>query len=1176
MGRVFWLLLAGAAGLWVCLNGCGQRAKTKGHEYAKRSIGDVNRRRVRPGARVELQGTVTYADPVYGLLFVEDDSGAVRVEARRLDAKLQQDRLVRVRGAVAENAGASFVADAEVLELSQSRAKAPLRAPLEKLIADGFQDHLVEIQGVVRGASWERSRRILLRMTSQGRPLEVRISAQVTHDPKAFIYKTLEVRGVLSVVRDYSGKPVHVEMWAQRGEDARVIREASTPAEMPLWTVGRLAAAGNARLPDERLRMHGNLSTRVRDGSLWLRDATGEIRLRPSAGSVLEGSGEADIAGFAAAESGLLSIVDAMPISASDDYDGRPLAGVAELRTVRLVHALNVHEALKRCPVRLRGVVTYFDPIWGTLFVQDATGGIFMNALAERGLPLRPGRDIEVAGVTGAGDFAPTVTQFSARLLPSWSGLPKPATSSLDEMFTGRLDGEWVETSGVVRSVEDNSGHAVLRIVNGVHEITVTIPSSSGEAAGWIDSRVRMRGVCGAIFNDRRQLTGVQLLVPSPDYVEVTEPGPADPFRLPLSAIDSLRQFVPERSPDHRVRIRGTAILQGSNGLYVQDDTGGVLLAAAGAQRIAPGEIVEAVGFPESGPLTPVLSETIIRLRGYGGSPTATPIIAEQARRDGRYDGQLVRIEGTVVDRISNADGSSVVLQSGSAHFTAQLAASFGDLSWLQQGSLARITGVCSIGEAEDLLATVYVPHSFRLLLRSPSDVELLRQPPWWTGESARRAMLGMGILILAISGWATILRRRVRVQTATIRRKLDEEAALRIKKDTAEAANTAKSQFLANMSHEMRTPMNAVKGFAYLLGNTSLTPEQREYTELIGEAADSLLGVINDILDFSKIEAGKLSLETIPFGLRDSLRSSVALFQHAAESKEIQLRLEIAEEVPEAAAGDALRLRQILTNLIGNAVKFTRQGTIVVAVRLAEQTPESVQLAVDVTDSGIGIAPEQREAIFSAFVQADSSIARKHGGTGLGLAICSRLVEMMGGSIRIASEVGRGSTFSFTVVLKTAAAGSLAPKPATPTLAPGSPLSVLVAEDNRVNQRLIARLLERGGHRITMTSNGREVVARYSEERFDLILMDVQMPEVDGLQATAQIRALEAATGRHIPIIALTAHAMIGDREKFLAAGLDAYLPKPIDPSALQAAVAEATNGTSRDAASQAGMPDP
>jgi len=221
--------------------------------------------------------------------------------------------------------------------------------------------------------------------------------------------------------------------------------------------------------------------------------------------------------------------------------------------------------------------------------------------------------------------------------------------------------------------------------------------------------------------------------------------------------------------------------------------------------------------------------------------------------------------------------------------------------------------------------------------------------------------MLSMGILIVAISAWATILRRRVRLQTATIRKKLDEEAALRIKQETAEAANTAKGQFLANMSHEMRTPMNAVKGFTHLLGGTSLTPEQREYTELVGEAADSLLGVINDILDFSKIEAGKLSLETIPFRLRDLPAGLGGAVPARGGEQGNPTEAGDREEIPEAAAGDALRLRQILTNLIGNAVKFTSQGTIVVAVRLAEQTPESIGMAVDVTDSGIGIAPEQR-----------------------------------------------------------------------------------------------------------------------------------------------------------------------------------------------------------------------
>ena len=1159
MRQVGWLLLAGVAGLSVCLSGCAR----EGQHYAKRKIGDVSSRRVPAGTLVELEGAVTYVDPAYDLLFVEDASGAVRVEAQHLDTTLQQNRRVRLRGAVAENSGTSFLADAQVWTLSGSGTTAPARAPLEKLITEGFQDRLVEIQGVVRAESVERSGRRLLKMVSQGRPLEVRIVAHPSVNITELVDTTLRVSGVLSVVRDYRGEPVHVELWTQRFDSIVVLRQPRPPSEIPVWTAARLVAAGGAGLPDGRIRMRGSLATRIPEGSLWLHDQTGEIRLRPSAGSVLAGKGEAEIVGFASAESGALSLLEAMPLSMLTSGYDRSLPGAAELVTVAAVRSLNARQALERYPVHLRGVVTFFDPLFGLLFVQDKTGGIFVSTRGLQGLVLSPGQNVEVLGVSDPGEFAPVVTQTKVRPLPTRSRLPEPAYSSIDDLITGRLDSTWIEASGVVQSVRPANGRWYLEAVNGIHRFRIILLHAAGRPARWIDCKVRALGVCGAAFNTRRQLTGINVFVSGEAELSLEEPGPADPFTLPLSPIDSLQQFVPGRRPDHRVRIRGTAIMQGPGRLYVQDDTGGVLLATAGAPTIAPGEIVEAVGFPEPSSLAPVLSETILRLKGFGGSPQPTPIIAEQARRDGRYDGQLVRMEGSVVDRISNAEGSSLVLQSEAAHFTAQLAASSGDISWLQKGSVVRITGVCSVLEAEDT-AAIYSPHAFRILLRSPGDIVVLRQPPWWTGESARRTMFGMGVLILLIFSWVFVLRRRVRTQTETIRRKLDEEAALRINKEAAEAANSAKSQFLANMSHEMRTPMNAVKGFAHLLAGTSMTPEQRECADLIGQSADSLLGVINDILDFSKIEAGRLSLEMTSFGLRDSIRSTVALFQHAAEQKGIHLSLDIVEDVPEQARGDSLRLRQVLTNLIGNAVKFTSQGSIRVAVRLLDRTDENTRVAIDVADSGIGIAPEMQGAIFSAFVQADSSTARTHGGTGLGLTISARLVEMMGGSIHVTSEPGRGSTFSFNVVLKTAA-DSHAPAPTAPAIAPSSPLSVLVAEDNPVNQRLIVRLLERAGHRITLASNGREVVARYSEGGYDVILMDVQMPEVDGLEATAQIRALEAAVGRSVPIIALTAHAMAGDREKFLAAGVDAYLPKPIDPPALYAALAAVTKGALR-----------
>ena len=730
MRQVVWLLLACAAGLSVCLSGCAR----EGQHYAKRSIGDVSGRRVPAGALVELEGTVTYADPVYDLLFVEDGSGAVRVEAQHLDATLQQNRRVRLRGAVAENAGTSFLADAEVSPLSERGTTSPARAPLVKLIAEGFQDRLVEIQGVVRAGSVERSRRLLLKMVSQQQPLEVRVVAHTSVVTKALVDATLRVSGVLSVVRDYRGEPAHVEIWTQRFDSIQVLHQPRTPSQIPMWTAARLKAAGGAGLPDGRVRMRGSLATRIPEGSLWLHDQTGEIRLRPSASSVLAGKGEADIVGFASADSGALSLVEAVPLSMLTYGYDRPLPGAADLETAAAVHALSAPQALWRYPVHLRGVVTFFDPLFGLLFVQDKTGGVFVNALGLPGLVLQPGQNVEVLGVSDAGDFAPVIAQTKVRPLPTRSRLPAPANSSIDDLISGRLDSKWIEASGVVRSVRQENGRWYLETVNGIHRFRIILLHAAVRPTRWIDCKVRARGVCGTAYNARRQLTGVNVFVSGEDYLALEEPGPADPFTLPLSPIDSLQQFEPERRPDHRVRIRGTAIMQGPGRLYVQDDTGGVLLATAGAPSIAPGETVEAVGFPEPSSLAPVLSETILRLQGFGGSPQPTPIIAEQARRDGRYDGQLVRMEGSVVDRVSNAEGSSLVLQSGAAHFTAQLAASSGDLSWLQKGSVVRITGVCSVLEAEDTVAT-YAPHAFRILLRSPGDIVVLREPPGGLGR---------------------------------------------------------------------------------------------------------------------------------------------------------------------------------------------------------------------------------------------------------------------------------------------------------------------------------------------------------------------------------------------------------------------------------------------------------
>jgi len=396
--------------------------------------------------------------------------------------------------------------------------------------------------------------------------------------------------------------------------------------------------------------------------------------------------------------------------------------------------------------------------------------------------------------------------------------------------------------------------------------------------------------------------------------------------------------------------------------------------------------------------------------------------------------------------------------------------------------------------------------------------------------------------------------------------RKVGEEAVRRAM-EAAEAANRAKSEFLANMSHEIRTPMNGIIGMIEFVLGTDLTAEQREYVEVAGVSAELLLRLINDILDLSKIEAGKLELSSTAFDLRQDLDETIRLLAASAQKKGLKMDLQVAPEIPAAFQGDPMRLRQVLINLVGNAVKFTAAGEVAVRVRQEQIQGQRLMLHFTVTDTGIGIPAESREKIFAAFTQADSSTTRRFGGTGLGLTIASHLVTLMGGRIWVESEADVGSAFHFTLPLTAlAAAASTPPRPGPVAVAPPPPPAspqarrVLLAEDNPVNQRVVVKILEKQGFSVVLAQNGREAATAADRGSFDIVLMDVQMPEMDGFEATAEIRRQEQGTGRHLPIIALTAHALSGDREACLAAGMDDYLSKPIRAQDLLALIAQLT----------------
>ncbi len=568
---------------------------------------------------------------------------------------------------------------------------------------------------------------------------------------------------------------------------------------------------------------------------------------------------------------------------------------------------------------------------------------------------------------------------------------------------------------------------------------------------------------------------------------------------------------------------------------YFQDETGGISVHGDGRQELPRGAVVRACGrlrLQEG--LEPELVAASVEITGRARPPAPRKLSLDQAFR-GEHAGELVVVEGEVVTQMIAEERDIAYLGPHQPPLRVYGRRAPNQLSVLPHvapiGARVTATGILLPSDRT----------SFQIRCRTATDLGLMSPPVPEEVEILRMGFIACAGLVLAAVLWSFTLRRAVRRQTAEIR-------SLMLQ---AQESAQLKAEFLAKMSHEIRTPLNGIIGMTELAIDTPLSVEQRSYLETVRSASLSLLSIVNDILDFSRIEKRNLPIANAPFSLVELLDSLRPMFQISATRKGLELDLRAEPGTPEQVMGDSARLRQVLVNLIGNAVKFTTRGS----VRLRVRPAGAGLIRFEVIDTGIGIAEAQQSRIFEAFAQGDAAIHLEYGGSGLGLAISAQLVRLMGGEIGIRSQTGSGTTFFFTLPLPgVEVPQGLEPAPEkTFSDSLSSMASILVAEDNPVNQKLVSSLLQKRGHMVDVAANGAEAAEKARARSYDLILMDVQMPVADGFEATARIRSWEKQSGAApVPIVALTAHALPEHARQCRNAGMDGFLSKPFLPGDL------------------------